>query len=550
MTITYTGNLKLALPTTGTEAGTWGDVVNQQITALLDQSVSGTVSLTSMTNADYTLTNGNGSSPNEARYMALSVPSTLTLTAARNIIVPTSSKAYIIRNLTTGGFAVTLKTSAGTGISVPNGKTMILYCDGTNVIDGTDYFTSIATGNLSYTGTLTGGTGIVNIGSGQVYKDASGNVGIGTSSPGTKLELNDGSYYMRFAPAAEGSILVNGATGLTLNSSAASTSIRFRIAGDERLRIDASGNLGLGRPTNPNYRMIIRGQGTTSATAGLVVENSVGTEYFYLNDAGNLGIGTSSPGAKLHVDSGASSVIAILNSTNANGGYITGRSSGVAVWDLGTAYQAFNTGTSTDVGLTTRSGFLGFGTVSTERMRLDALGNLLVGTTNANAKITVYGVQANRTLLVRTNSSTATDVPLTAWNDATAGNNVFVDFGTEATYTVRGYIDYNRAGGLVRYNTTSDYRAKDIIGPVQNPGATIDALKVYEGVMKGATQSRPMLIAHEAQAHAPYAVSGTKDDVNEDGTPKYQQIDVSSLVPLLLAEIQSLRKRLAALEAK
>lgn len=134
MSFTYTSNLKLALPVTGTESGTWGDAVNNQITTLVDQSISGTVSLTSMTNADYTLTNGNGNAANEARYMALLVPSSLTLTAARNIIVPSTSKTYIVKNVTTGGFSVTVKTSAGTGIEVPNGSEMLLYCDGTNVV--------------------------------------------------------------------------------------------------------------------------------------------------------------------------------------------------------------------------------------------------------------------------------------------------------------------------------------------------------------------------------------------------------------------------------
>lgn len=60
------------------------------------------------------------------------------------------------------------------------------------VIDGTTGITTPALdseGNLEYSGTLTGGTGVVNIGSGQVYKDASGNVGVGTSSPGHRLEL-------------------------------------------------------------------------------------------------------------------------------------------------------------------------------------------------------------------------------------------------------------------------------------------------------------------------------------------------------------------------
>lgn len=56
------------------------------------------------------------------------------LTAARNVIVPTNKKEYTIVNATTGGFAVTVKTSAGTGIAVTPGATAILRCDGTNVV--------------------------------------------------------------------------------------------------------------------------------------------------------------------------------------------------------------------------------------------------------------------------------------------------------------------------------------------------------------------------------------------------------------------------------
>lgn len=135
-----------------------------------------------------------------------------------------------------------------------------------------------------------------------------------------------------------------------------------------------------------------------------------------------------------------------------------------------------------------------------------------------------------------------------AWNSATSGNNVFAYFATESTATARGTITYNRSGGLTSYNTTSDYRAKDIIGPVQNPGAVIDALKVYTGKMKGATIERPMLIAHEAQLVTPYAVTGEKNAVDENGNPDLQQMDVSALVPLLIAEIKSLRARVATLE--
>ncbi len=199
MTITYTGNLKLALPTTGTEAGAWGDVVNQQLTALLDQSVAGTVSLTAMTNADYTLTNGNGNAANEARYMAFTVPSTLTLTLARNIIVPTTSKAYIVRNLTTGGFAVTVKTVAGTGISVPNGRTMLLYCDGVNVISGFDY-----AGTLTV-GTLTLGTALA---------ATSGGTGQSSYAVGDIVYASTTTALSKLADVATGNALISGGVGV------------------------------------------------------------------------------------------------------------------------------------------------------------------------------------------------------------------------------------------------------------------------------------------------------------------------------------------------
>jgi hypothetical protein len=208
------------------------------------------------------------------------------------------------------------------------------------------------------------------------------------------------------------------------------------------------------------------------------------------------------------------------------------------------------TGTTSSLTLDTATGnTLNFNVEAVERARITTGGDLLVGTTGIGLNRRFIAVSSGDTGIFQTTGG-ATSNPCEFWNTATSGDNRFVFFYTEGTATARGSIDYNRAGGLTRYNTTSDYRAKDILGPVANSGAIIDALKVYEGRMKGATQSRPMLVAHEAQEHAPYAVSGVKDEVNEDGTPKFQQIDVSSLVPLLIAELQSLRARVAQLEAK
>ena len=139
----------------------------------------------------------------------------------------------------------------------------------------------------------------------------------------------------------------------------------------------------------------------------------------------------------------------------------------------------------------------------------------------------------------------ASNSPICSWNATTTGDAFFAAFITETSITVRGSITYNRAGGLTAYNTTSDYRAKDITGPVENSGALIDSVPVYMGKMKGATQERPMFIAHETPA---YAHTGEKDAVDADGNPVYQQMDASALIPVMWAEIQSLRQRVAQLE--
>ena len=93
--------------------------------------------------------------------------------------------------------------------------------------------------NLAYTGTLTGGTGVINIGSGQVYKDASGNVGIGTDAPSAKLDVQ-GSINLKSG--------YNLQWGGNANNAIASSSntLLFYTNGSERARIDSSGSLLVG----------------------------------------------------------------------------------------------------------------------------------------------------------------------------------------------------------------------------------------------------------------------------------------------------------------
>lgn len=198
----------------------------------------------------------------------------------------------------------------------------------------------------------------------------------------------------------------------------------------------------------------------------------------------------------------------------------------------------------------TKSGSIIIKTNDTERVIIDPEGNFTQGSNTAVSKHSVYGTQSNRTILAKTNTQTANNIPYTAWNDAESGNNVFVEFGTETAYTARGNITFNRDAGLVAYNTTSDYRAKIILdGPVDS-GTVLDRMRVYTGIMIDANVPRPMMIAHEVQEIAPYAVTGEKDAVDKWGHPILQQMDHSSLIPLLIAEIQSLRGRISKLEGK
>lgn len=134
MATNYSPLLQLALPTTGELSGTWGDVVNNNITSMIEQAVAGMATISTWTTNSHTLTVANGTT-DEAR-CAMLVFTTgaggTALTAAGTAICPATTKLYIAKN--NAAYAVTLKTAAGTGVAVPPNQTLVLMCDGTNVV--------------------------------------------------------------------------------------------------------------------------------------------------------------------------------------------------------------------------------------------------------------------------------------------------------------------------------------------------------------------------------------------------------------------------------
>jgi hypothetical protein len=431
---------------------------------------------------------------------------------------------------------------------------------------------------------------------------AAGDVGVGTSSPAYKLDVSGQVRALESGTGSgDGGLIgstgsANGNAGVLFQTNATSRwNLTTQGTGGANLRFynyalastvatfDSSGNLGLGvtpsawRSNTPAFQIGSAGV-CLFADSGLVGElgNNVflnsSSQYIYLradlasryrqyqgihswlvstntpvigdpitfstamtlDASGRLGVGETSPAAVIHANA-------------AGGGSIRASRSTVSSEYI----QMDHDGSDGSLRVSGAYAML-FHTNGGERARITSDGNLLVGSPTAfisgTTRLQVYH-DSHPAAEFSTGAGALTDVA-GFWNKATSGDNQFAGFYTETSPSRKGSITYNRAGGLVAYNTTSDYRAKDIIGPVTDAGVTIDALKVYNGKMKGATVERPMLIAHEAQEVTPYAVTGEKDAVDEDGKPKYQQMDVSSLVPLLIAELQSLRARVAQLESK
>jgi hypothetical protein len=487
-------------------------------------------------------------SAGDARFANVSIASSLYVGGVSTFVgnAGFSANVSIASALSVGGVAaITGATTIGGNLTLNGGTANgVLYLNGSKV--------ATSGSALVFDGTNFGVGG-----SGDPFGRFYGrSVGISSASSAF-LEINaatGSSSGIDFGVNAARTAGITSNTTETNFTTLGATPILFGINGTEQMRLTSTGlGIGTSSPTDKLQVGAFSGNNVITVGAGTAGVSSVyfgdGTgadryrgyiDYVHTSDrfefgtsattkatldsSGNLGIGTSSPAAKLQVVSGN---IRLDNNQGLE-------------WGGGNNYIYGNETTD----------FVAIATNGSERARITSGGRFLLNTTSTVVSgDEICGMIGTSGIGVKCTGGSA-NFAASFWNDATSGDNVFVNFYTETGGTLRGTITYNRAGGLVAYNTTSDYRSKDIFGPVQNSGATIDALKVYEGQMKGASQSRPMLVAHEAQEHAPYAVTGEKDAVNEDGTPKYQQMDVSALVPLLLAEIQSLRARVAQLETK
>jgi hypothetical protein len=177
---TYSTNLKVQLIGTGEENNTWGTVTNNAFSNVFEQAIVGYATVNFSSDADTTLTLTDGNSSQTARNLYLNLTSSGSLSTTRNLVLPNNQagtapiqKLYIVKNATTGGRSIQVKTASGTGVTIPNGATMLVYSNGTDVVDVITNITSLTLTNALPV--ASGGTGVTtSTGSGSVVLSTSG----------------------------------------------------------------------------------------------------------------------------------------------------------------------------------------------------------------------------------------------------------------------------------------------------------------------------------------------------------------------------------------
>jgi hypothetical protein len=276
-----------------------------------------------------------------------------------------------------------------------------------------------------------------------------------------------------------------------------------------------------------------------SGTAGNVISF---TQAMTLNASGNLGVGLTSPETKLHVaSSNAGGMGATLMLDNPSSSTLNSGNQIAFANDNGASFAGVCNVRLKSLTTTAVTGAAAFtittydGTSEGERLRVTALGELLVGGTSPTGSgklCVVYDGNLFNGLALNDTASVSG-----------AGYSYFQIGGTTI-----GSINRVGATSAVIYNTTSDYRLKTVVGSVTGHGSRIDALKPIDYLWTEGGQQARGFLAHEFQTVYPNSVTGDKDAVDADGNPKYQsmQAATSEVIADLVAEIQSLRQRLSA----
>jgi hypothetical protein len=427
------------------------------------------------------------SSASSGVFTSLSDSGNLTFTGTGNRITGDFSNATIANRVVFQSST----TNGATGITAaPNGTGVISSWNAQNSSDinnsatiamrASDVDMSLRSGILG-TGTylpLTMYTG----GSERLRIDTSGNLGIGTANPSTKLDVSGNLRFSASNPAIE---LNNG--GPQVYSTVANT-LQFATGGGigtatERMRIDSSGNVGIGT-SSPSAKLSIAGSTASDYTTGMTFSKSGGNTYAIAPDANDLFVRS-----------------------------VTG---------------------------------------GTEVCRFTYGGNLLVGTTSNASGYRLYVNGGNdRGMQLDSPSGSGVYSTLNFAQNGSIQTQLFWFSTTDE------FIIQNTSGGVKLTNgatswaSASDERLKDIIEPIANAAEKVSSLRAVIGKYKTDSEEkrRTFLIAQDVQAVLPEAVYSAQQARSEDKT-EYLHLQYTDTIPLLVAAIQELKAEVDALKAQ
>ena len=263
MPSTYS-NLKIELIATGEQSGTWGTTTNTNLGTAIEEAITGSANV-AFSSSDVTISLSNTNASQTARNLRLNL--TGTSGGARTLTVPAIEKQYIVNNGLAD--ACTVKNSTGTGIAVPAGKTMVLFNDGTNVVESTSHLGSLTLGtDLAVadggTGASDAATARTNLGLGTMATQSSSSVGISGGAITGLTNLTTTNF------TASGTTNLTGtATAVTQSASDNSTKLATTAYVDA-----ATGTLGTMSTQNANAVNItggsITGLTTLSTSGGTI----------------------------------------------------------------------------------------------------------------------------------------------------------------------------------------------------------------------------------------------------------------------------------------
>ena len=430
-------------------------------------------------------------------------------------------------NLATGASpAISIDSSGNVGIGTDSPADLLHVKDTSSVVGGHQIIAEGGTGGygagISFQSPLTGGS-LAEMARITADGEASWNTTATTQDAGLRFYTSlDGTVAERLRILANGNTTFkanNSGQGPILTLENTDTSI---TTNDVLGQIDFYANDGSTGGTGQKATIQAVAENSSGTSVGLIFGTSpfpdtTATERLRIDSSGNVGIGTDSQDSRLVVQSPDNTLatdIFKITSQNAAAGLKFGFQ---RIEQIGpTNPITFNTGGS-------------------EAMQIDSSGNLLVGTTSLTA---IDGTPTTTGIGLRSTGSQLHSV-----ND---GGNAF-EFRINGTAGTVGSISCS--GSSTAYNQSSDYRLKENVVAMSGATERLKQLKPSRfNFIANPDKTVDGFLAHEVQDIVPEAITGTKDAVDAEGNPEYQGIDQSKLVPLLVATIQELEARIAALE--